>query len=165
MLYSRRVQVITKQPLFCKRLQLFSNTVSFLELIHTTAGIHKLLSARKERVAFAANIHFENFDVLRRARSKGCPARAYDLYVVVLRMNVLLHINHLSLDEIVFYIRLLYLFFTRSSTDFSRQTKKLPLLFPLYCKYNIKLQTRNANFAKFDETLAKNTLMRYNMKE
>lgn len=44
------------------------HSVSFLELIDTSTGINQFLFASKERMAIAANIHFQNVAVFRRSR-------------------------------------------------------------------------------------------------
>ena len=101
------------------------NTVSLLELIHASAGIDELLPARKERMAFAANIHFQRLDVLRRTRFKGLAASADDRYFVIFGMNIRFHIRSPH-SEILNVQNQLYPFSKLSSTDFESQTKKLP---------------------------------------
>ena len=78
------------------RLHVVSDSVSFLELIHTPAGINQLLPAREEGVALAADIHFQRIDVLGRTRLERFAACADDRYLVILGMNVLLHFSHLA---------------------------------------------------------------------
>jgi len=104
----------------CTRL----NSVSFFELIDTSACIHKFLSACEEGVAFTANINFQHVGILRRTRRESRSASANDLHFVIFRMNVSFHIFHLTR----YYTDLrmiLYPFFYLSSTDFGIQTKIL----------------------------------------
>ena len=81
------------------------NSVSFLEFIDASAGIDELLSSRKERMAFAANIHFQNLYVFGRARFERFATSAYHGYFVIIRMNIRLHTNS---PRIVFFRILSY---------------------------------------------------------
>ena len=67
------------------------NSVSFLEFIDASAGIHEFLPAREEGMAFAADIHFQNVNILRRTRFEGLAACADDGYFVIFRMNSRFH--------------------------------------------------------------------------
>ncbi len=78
---------------------MFLDTVSFLELIYTSAGIDQFLPTRKERMALAANIHFHDFGVLRRTQFKGFAAGAYDRHFVVFGMNIRFHCSFTSLGN------------------------------------------------------------------
>jgi hypothetical protein len=64
------------------------NSVSFFEFIDASAGIDKLLPSGEEGMAFAADIHFQNLNVLRRTCFEGLAASANDGNFVILRMNV-----------------------------------------------------------------------------
>lgn len=99
----------SKQNLEAARRQL--HTVSFLELINTSAGIDKLLLAGKERMTFGADIYLNNVNVFGSSGFKGLTASALHLNYLVIRMNVLLHIKHLVLivtslffDAVCYYI-------------------------------------------------------------
>lgn len=84
---------IAKQPLIIEAVAEISslNTVSLLELIDAAAGIYQLLSAREERVAFAANINLQSFRILGRSGLKRCAASADNRYLMILGMNARLH--------------------------------------------------------------------------
>ncbi len=68
-----------------------SDSVSLFEFINTSTGIDKFLFAGKERVAFAANVHFEYVYVLRSTRFKGGAASTDNLNFVIFRMNICFH--------------------------------------------------------------------------
>ena len=72
------------------------NSVSFLEFIDASAGIHELLSSREERMTFTADIHFQNVDVFRRARLERFATSANDGNFVIIRMNFVFHATHLA---------------------------------------------------------------------
>ena len=102
------------------------NSVSFLEFIDTSAGIHELLSSRKEGMALAADIHFQNLDVLRRARFESFPASAHHGNLVIVGMNFGFHI--LTSLKLVFALKKhksLYPFPALSSTVFKGKRKIL----------------------------------------
>jgi threonine dehydrogenase-like Zn-dependent dehydrogenase len=120
------------------------NTVSFLELINTSACIDELLSAREERVAFGTDINFNDIRILRRARFKLRAAGADDRRRVILGMNILFHGSPLPfMNNFPYYIlffgvrQLIFLFICkklffrpifrikRKKTKFSR--KRLPI--------------------------------------
>lgn len=70
-----------------------SDAVFLFELIDTTAGIDKLLRARKERVADRANFHAQVlFD---RSRFERIAAGARNGRYMILRMNIGFHHIHL----------------------------------------------------------------------
>ena len=109
----------SKQNLEAARRQL--HTVSFLELINTSAGIDKLLLAGKERMTFGADIYLNNVNVFGSSGFKGLTASALHLNYLVIRMNVLLHIKHLVLIVTSLFFRcrmLLYYRFRYKSTIF-----------------------------------------------
>lgn len=72
------------------------NIVSFLKLIHTTAGIDKFLLAGKERMTLVTDIHFQRFNVLRGTRLEGSAASAYNRNFVIFGMYFGLHLLHLA---------------------------------------------------------------------
>ncbi len=73
------------------------HTVSFLEFIDTTTGINQLLLARKERMAIAANIYFQNVAFFRRTRLERRTASADYRYFVIFRMDISFHFFHLTI--------------------------------------------------------------------
>ena len=75
---------------------LFLHAVSFLEFIDTSAGINQFLLARKERVATAANIHFQNVSLFGGTRFKGGTAGADNRYFVIFRVYIGFHVFHLA---------------------------------------------------------------------
>lgn len=85
------------------------NSVSFLEFIDAPAGINKLLSAREEGMAFAADINFQYVNVFRRTRLERFATSANNGYFMILRMNVRFHCTHLtvliSFRNLYHYIR------------------------------------------------------------
>ena len=86
-------------------------TESFLEFINASACIDKFLLAGEERMAFTANIDFDNVDVLGRSRLESFSASALDGDNFIFRMNIRFHIFHLS----VVNATLLYIIFTAMS--------------------------------------------------
>ena len=72
------------------------HTVSFLELIDTSTGINQLLLARKERMAVAADIHFQYVAFFRRTRFEGSAARASNRYFVIFGVYISFHYFHLA---------------------------------------------------------------------
>ena len=74
------------------------HTVSFLELIDTTTGIHQLLLAREERMAIAANIHFHDVPLFGGARLEGSSARTDYCYFVIFGMYISFHSYHLAVS-------------------------------------------------------------------
>ena len=91
------------------------NSVSLFKFIDATTGINELLLTRKVRMAFAADIHFYNVNVLRGARLKGFSARALNRYNLIFRMDVRFHKYHLT----IFIAMLLYYILHFKSTDFT----------------------------------------------
>ena len=81
-----------KIPSWHLKALLLLHTVSLLELIDTTTGINQLLLARKERVAVAANIHFQHFAIFRRAGLKRCATSASNRYFMIIGMNFRFHL-------------------------------------------------------------------------
>ncbi len=67
--------------------------VAFLESVNTTAGVDKLLLARKERMAVGANIHAKVF--LGGGSLNNFAACATDRRLLILGMNTLFHSCHL----------------------------------------------------------------------
>ena len=82
---------MTGQALF---VCLFIQVVALLEAIHTAAGVHKLLLARKERMALGANIYAKV--LLGGGSLDGLTARAADRGRLVLGMDAVFHSCHLS---------------------------------------------------------------------
>lgn len=74
------------------------HSVSFLELIDTSTGIHQLLFAREERMAIAANIHFQNVPVFRRSRLERGSASTDYCYFVIFGMYISFHSYHLAVS-------------------------------------------------------------------
>ena len=71
------------------------HTVSFLELIDTSTGIHQLLFAGKERMAFGANL---NVDIgFGRTCYESVSAVAGYSCLIVVRMDSFAHDFHLSI--------------------------------------------------------------------
>ena len=78
------------------RLVLPLHAVSFLEFIDTSAGVDQLLLAREERMAVAANIHFQNVPLFRGTRLEGGAARTDYRHFVIFGMYIGLHASHLA---------------------------------------------------------------------
>ena len=72
------------------------HSVSFLELIDTSAGIHQLLLAREERMAVAANIHLHDVPVFRGSRLERSAAGTNYRYFVIFGMYIGFHFYHLA---------------------------------------------------------------------
>lgn len=85
------------------------NSVSLLKFIDATAGIDQLLLTREIRMAFAADIHFNNVDVLCGARLESFPAGALNRNNLIFRMDVRFHNSHLTI--VICYVIILYFSF------------------------------------------------------
>lgn len=103
-----------------QRSRLILHIVSFLELIHTAAGINELLFACKERVALVADIDLESVHILGGTRLEGFAACAYNRYFMIFRMYIGLHFLHLALD---LNTHILYIIKTNTSTNLLRADK------------------------------------------
>ena len=64
--------------------------VPLIEAINAPRSVHKFLLARKKRVAFRANLYVQ-VALARRACGERVAAGALHLYIVIIRMNSLLH--------------------------------------------------------------------------
>src|SRR5215213_3846425 len=73
----------------CGRVRLLLG-ITLVEAINASGGVHKLLLARKERVAFRADFHVK-LVLARRACGKSIAAGALHLDVAVVRVNSLFH--------------------------------------------------------------------------
>ena len=65
--------------------------VFLLEALNAASGVHKLLLARKERVAARADFDAKHVAFDRRASLEGAPASAVDGNGMVVRMNTGFH--------------------------------------------------------------------------
>ena len=72
------------------------NSVSFLEFIDASAGIHEFLSTREEGMTLTADIYFQNFNGFRRTRFERLATSADDGYFMIFRMNIASHTSHLA---------------------------------------------------------------------
>ena len=67
------------------------HTVSFLELIYTTACVNKFLLTCKVGVTLVADFHFNGVCVLCCSRLKGSATSTYNSRFVIIRMYTLFH--------------------------------------------------------------------------
>ena len=72
------------------------HTVSFLELIYTTACVNKFLLTCKVGVTLIADFHFNGVCVLCCSRLKGSATSTYNSRFVIIRMYTLFHFAHLA---------------------------------------------------------------------
>lgn len=96
------------------------HTVSFFEFIDTSTGINQFLLAGKERVATAADIHFQHVAFFGRPCFECGTASADNCNFMIFRMYIRFHVFHLA--KKCFSIsdaHSLYIFFHRSSTVFA----------------------------------------------
>ena len=98
-------------------------TISLFELIDTSTGINQLLLAREERMAVAANIHFQHFALFRRAGFESSSTSASYGYFVIFGMYISFHYFHLAVRFFPYALQL-YPFFYSSSTVFALIYKK-----------------------------------------